>query len=110
MERGHLRQESPAEASGNAIAQLLRRPTSEGQHEDGLRILPLGKAGDDGFHDGGGLARTRTSQDQQRPLTVLDYRGLLLVELGGGHSRERHEVQPRAHSPWIPPRCDTIDR
>ena len=73
-------------------------------------MLALGEPGHHGFDDRGGLARAGTGQDQQRTVTVLHDLALLVIQAGLGGRRYGRQVQLHAHNPWIPPRCDTIDR
>jgi hypothetical protein len=111
MESRYLRQHSASTAGSDPITQFLRSTATKRERQYRIgRDIRLVQASYDRFHDGGGLPGSRTCQDQKRSGSVIYDGSLGGVEFGHGHACEGGQIQPRVHGPWIPLRCDTIDR
>ena len=97
-------------ASSDTVTQFQGRAAAEGEREDRIGrqvVLRIAQPSGDGLHDGGGLARARASQHEERPPAMRHDRGLLGVKIGDGRRRLCVDLQAPAHEAWIPPGCDT---
>ena len=88
MEGGDRGQQAATDARCDPVPNLAGRSPTKGQHQDFLGGLPSGQAPHNRFDDRGGFARARTSEHQERPVTVINHRLLAGVELGGVRPRQ----------------------